>query len=279
VSRWGRKAAGGYLVVCALALLAMLVETVLGHPGTGSMIAAILAAPWSMLMAGLAPPLPRDWPMAAGLAVRMIPLALFMLLNAAIIRGIFARSERDLAERVSRAGVLLVLSAVFGSGCVLSSRQEVFIAAPTQSLQLFNGGKQEMLFAFDLATSPQWMDQRNAIVSVTDLAIVGDFRNATGGLGGLPVPIDVKIGVNPDPFPSLDPGVATWGPVHIDTTATKRIDWTEGQLLMLGGGAALEAEIRGDGKFTLRTVTVPQITLNGGVSIENLRLAAVFELK
>jgi hypothetical protein len=37
--------------------------------------------------------------------------------------------------------------------------------------------------------------------------------------------------------------------------------------------------MRGDGKFTLLTGTVPQITLNGGVQIENLRLAAVFELK
>jgi hypothetical protein len=96
MSRWGRRASRAYLVVCALALIAMVVETVLGHPGVGSMFAAILAAPWSMLVAGFAPPLPRDWPMAAGLAVRMIPLALFMLLNAAIVRGIAARSERDL---------------------------------------------------------------------------------------------------------------------------------------------------------------------------------------
>ena len=103
-SRWGRRASNAYLVVCALALTAMLVETVLGHPGTGSMFAAILAAPWSMLMAGLAPPLPRDWPLAAGLAVRMVPLALFMLLNAAIVRGIAARSERDLqGARVRRS--------------------------------------------------------------------------------------------------------------------------------------------------------------------------------
>ena len=93
-----------YLVACALALVAMLVETLLGHPGTGSMFAAILAAPWSMLIAGFAPPLPSDWPMAAGLAVRMIPLALFMLLNAAIIRGIAARSERDLHGVGQRRG-------------------------------------------------------------------------------------------------------------------------------------------------------------------------------
>jgi hypothetical protein len=107
---WCRRAARVYLIVAGLALVAMLVETLLGHPGTGTMFAAILAAPWSMLAAALLPPLPRDWPMAAGLAIRMAPLALFMLLNAAIIAGIAARSERDLrgvATRVSALALLL----------------------------------------------------------------------------------------------------------------------------------------------------------------------------
>ena len=94
---WGRRVARIYLIVAGLALLAMLVETLLGRPGTGSMFAAILAAPWSMLVAAFLPPLPQDWPLAAGLAVRMVPLALFMLLNAAIVAGMAARSERNLA--------------------------------------------------------------------------------------------------------------------------------------------------------------------------------------
>lgn len=96
MTEWGRRAARIYLLAAGLALAAMLVETLLGHPGVGSMFAAILAAPWSMLVAALAPPLPGDWPLPAGLAVRMVPLALFMLLNAAIVAGIAARSERDL---------------------------------------------------------------------------------------------------------------------------------------------------------------------------------------
>lgn len=96
MTAWGRRAAKIYLGVSALALAAMLVETLRGHPGTASMFAAILAAPWSMLVAAFAPPLPADWPLPAGLAVRMAPLALFMLLNALIIASIAARSERDL---------------------------------------------------------------------------------------------------------------------------------------------------------------------------------------
>jgi hypothetical protein len=279
MSRWGGRAARIYLLVCALALSAMLVETVLGHPGVGSMFAAILAAPWSMLMAGLAPPLPRDWPMAAGLAVRMIPLALFMLLNAAIVRGIAARSERDLSRSVTRVSALLVLTALLGSGCVLSSRQEVFVAAPTSSFLFFTGGKQEMYFTFDLSTSPQWNDQRGSISRISELAVLGDFGNATGGLGGIRVPLEVKMVVAPDPLPSFNGGVYAWGPLSIDTTATRRIDWSEGERLMLAGASTLEQEMRGDGKFTLYTVSAPQITLNGGVSVENLRVAAVFELK
>lgn len=102
MARWGRRAALLYLGVAGLALVAMLVETLLGHPGTGSMFAAILAAPWSMLAASFLPPLPRDWPLAAGLAIRMAPLALFMLLNAAIIAGIAARSERDVRGAATR---------------------------------------------------------------------------------------------------------------------------------------------------------------------------------
>ena len=61
------------------------------------MFAAILAAPWSMLVANLLPPLPRQWSLAAGLAVRLVLLASFMALNGAIVAGIAARSERDLA--------------------------------------------------------------------------------------------------------------------------------------------------------------------------------------
>ena len=96
MTAWGKRAALLYLCLGALSLAAMAIETMMGHPGTCAMFAAFLSVPWSMIVAGLAPPLPANLPLAAGLAVRMAPLALFMLLNAAIIAGIAARSERDL---------------------------------------------------------------------------------------------------------------------------------------------------------------------------------------
>jgi hypothetical protein len=93
---WGRKASRTYLILCAIILAAMAIETVTGHAGAASILAAIFAVPWSMLAAAFAPAIPADLPMATGLGIRMGLLALFMLLNAAIVAGIAARTERDI---------------------------------------------------------------------------------------------------------------------------------------------------------------------------------------
>ena len=95
MTAWGRRAASIYLLACAAMLTWMVVETVQGHPGTGGMFAAFLSLPWSMLVAAFAPALPASLPMAAGLTLRIGLLGLFMLLNAVIVAGIAARSERD----------------------------------------------------------------------------------------------------------------------------------------------------------------------------------------
>jgi hypothetical protein len=98
-------------------------------------------------------------------------------------------------------------------------------------------------------------------------------------MGGIRVPIDVKVAASADRLPTFTSIEDVWGPVHLDTLVVRRVDWNEGERLMLPDASMLENEVRGDGKFTLLTVTAPQITLNGGVAIENLRLAAVFDLK
>src|SRR5215510_3176309 len=112
------------------------------------MFAAILAVPWSMLAASFLPPFPGDWPVALGLAARLGLLALFMLLNAAIVRGIAARSERDLARLAARTGVLVLLAAMLANGCMLTSRQVTLVAAPTGTSQLFSGGVGTTILSF-----------------------------------------------------------------------------------------------------------------------------------
>ena len=98
MSTRGRRAATIYLLVCAAALAWMAIETVTGHAGTGSMFAAFLSVPWSMLVASFAPALPASWPMVAGIALRVGLLAVFMLLNSAIIAGMAGRTSRDVSN-------------------------------------------------------------------------------------------------------------------------------------------------------------------------------------
>jgi hypothetical protein len=283
MTAWGRRAALVYLAAGALALVAMAVETVLGHPGIGSMFAAFLSVPWSMLVAGLAPPLPRDWPLAAGLAVRMLPLALFMLLNAAIVAGIAARSERDLTGRGAKAVVLVLLaSVVLSSGCALSSRQRVLVAPPTSTLQLFNGGlRVYTLLTFDLQTVPEWRDHRGKLADVTELTLMGDFRNP--GEPQLTVPAaDVQIWLYPDGDGSILPaGPATqvWKPLHLEADEAHRVDWSEGSRRLLATRVDLRRELLGDGRFSLAVVSVPTLIGTGGATFENLRLGAVLEVR
>jgi len=279
MSKWGGRAASIYLVACAGALVAMLVETVAGHPGIGSMFAAFLAVPWSMLMAAFAPPLPRDWPLAAGLAVRMIPLALFMLLNSVIVRGIATRSQRDLSRSTTTVGLLCVACGLLGSGCAIESRQVVLQVAPASQFFFFNGGREEVYMTFDLTADPTWREHHAHLARVTDLSIVGDFINATGGPDAATQPLDVTMFVASDPLPSPGPQTSCWGPLHLGAGANHRVGWDEGVRKFTAGVSALQGEVAGDGQFTLYTVTTTPLPSIGGVSLENMHLLAVLQVK
>jgi len=276
MTAWGRRAALIYLGVGALALAGMAVETVLGHPGTGTMFAAFLSVPWSMLVAGIAPQLPHDWPLAAGLAVRMVPLALFMLLNAAIIAGIAARSERDLTGRGTRALLLVMLAAALSSGCALTSRQRVLVAAPTRELLQFSGGVLTMLLEFDLATAPEWRDHRSSLHDVTDLSLMGDFSNPSGI--GLAVPAaDVTIWVNAT-GPSFPPQTQVWG--RSTSRPTRRTAWTGTRAR--GGSMPTRTPCAARSWATGRSRSrwSPPCTRHGGwAAVDNFRLGATLQVK
>lgn len=102
LGNWARGMARGYLMVCAVALLWMVVETVMGFElRAGGILCAFLSVPWSMLAANLAPALPVGDSVLAGVLLRAALIAPMMGLNAAILRGIAARSERDLVARAA----------------------------------------------------------------------------------------------------------------------------------------------------------------------------------
>ena len=275
---WGRRAALWYLLVGALALVAMLVETVLGHPGTGTMFAAILAAPWSMLVAGMAPPLPRDWPMAAGLAVRMVPLLLFMLLNALIVASIAARSERDLKGGTPRALLLLVLAGLLGSGCGLTSEQVVVGAAPAKVTEVFNGGSEIVLLEFDLSQVPEWQKHRGHIQAALDVSLMGDFTNPADGPFIPAVPVDIELSLSPTaPMNGFE--TAIWKGLHLVPGETHRVSWDEGARHLQPEGDVIRAELSGDGQFTIVLRSFGPPFTATAATVDHFRLGAVLQVK
>jgi hypothetical protein len=281
MTAWGRRAALIYLGVGTLALVGMAVETVLGHAGTASMFAAFLAVPWSMLVAGFAPPLPANLPMALGLALRMAPLALFMLLNAAIVAGIAARSERDLTGRGAKALLLVLLAGALSSSCALSSQQRVLVAAPTSTLVFFNGGRETTILGFDLSAVPEWRDHRASLRDVTELSLMGSFTNPTDSLVVAPAPVDVEIwvGANLSSLPGSGTSTDIWGPLHLVPGETHRVDWDEGVKRFNANKDVLGREMMGDGQFSLMFVSSKPPGSFGGATVDNFRLGATLQVR
>ena len=94
-SRWGRKAAGVYLAVVALAMVLVVRELFIGSSGLGTLAISVLTAPWSALLSSLAKFLTGRVSPGVLRTTGLVLLALCALLNARILYGIGARAERD----------------------------------------------------------------------------------------------------------------------------------------------------------------------------------------
>jgi hypothetical protein len=88
-------AARTYLALAAAAFAGVLVELARGRPGPATLLASVLTAPWSVLAAPLAPVLAARLPPAVLRAGGLALLGGMSLLNAAIVRSIAARWERE----------------------------------------------------------------------------------------------------------------------------------------------------------------------------------------
>jgi hypothetical protein len=99
-SRWGRRTAGVYLVLVALAFALLFYELARGERGLGSIAVSVLTAPWSAALAMLAQALAGSLSEAAMRALGFALAAASALLNARILYGMAARAERD--ARVGR---------------------------------------------------------------------------------------------------------------------------------------------------------------------------------
>ena len=178
---------------------------------------------------------------------------------------------------------MLLASIGMSSGCALSSRQRVLVAAPSSTLQLLNGGQVVYtLLTFDLSTVPEWREHRGRLAGVTELTLMGDFQNPAAPPPFTEPSADVQIWLYPDGTGAVlppGPAVQVWEPLHLEVDQAHRVDWNEGERRLLATRGDLRREILGDGLFSLAVVSVPTLTGAPGATFTNFRLGAVLEIR
>ena len=98
-STWGRNAMRVYLGVAAIAFALMVSEMVRGESGFGTFLISIVTAPWSGLLMMPARALAGRLSPGTMRGIGVALVVLSALLNAAVIRGIAARAQRDVGRR------------------------------------------------------------------------------------------------------------------------------------------------------------------------------------
>jgi len=145
----------------------------------------------------------------------------------------------------------LVLAALLAAGCILVSGQ--FIVSYDLPTPLTISQTAVTHLDVDLNTESTYKDHKSDLKGLSDVAIVGEFSNHG------PAPVDVSIWMTPNltDYTTAD-GVAVdatavkvWGPLHLGVDETKKIGWDQSAGLFKSGKAALLAQIKGDGVFTL----------------------------
>lgn len=112
----------------------------------------------------------------------------------------------------------------------------------------------------DLTANSTYKDHKGDLKDVSECAVLGTFSHAAGGA------VDVEVWMTPDPTShttavalAADPTkIKVWGPFHLDAAgagASRKIGWDEAaHLFTVAGKAALVAQVKGDGRFTLYAV-------------------------
>jgi hypothetical protein len=112
----------------------------------------------------------------------------------------------------------------------------------------------------DLTENSTYKDHKGDLKGVSDCAVLGTFSHIAGGA------VDVEIWMTPDPTSHTTAAalaadatkIRVWGPFHLDASgagSSRKIGWDEGaRLFSIAGRAALVAQVKGDGAFTLYAV-------------------------
>jgi hypothetical protein len=161
--------------------------------------------------------------------------------------------------------------ALVAAGCVVTSGQfrisfdlgTVPVGSPTTVV-----GKD-----VDLNSISTYKDHKGNLDALADLALLGDVTNNSSSA------VDVEAWMTTDQTSyttdaQVRTGTRIWGPLHLDPSETKRIDWGQSAGLFDDAGVTtLLGELKGDGIFTIYLVgtgTSYNFTLQNGVLVLTL---------
>jgi hypothetical protein len=174
----------------------------------------------------------------------------------------------------------LALAALTATGCFIVSGQ-IFVHFELPNPVNIDGADGWELVPVDLAdVGKDYSDNKDKLKDITDLAIVGTFKN-TAGPGGT-----VEVWITPGTtslagIAAIKAGATRlWGPASIGAAPSSvTIGWDESaKLFNPAGKAILLSEAKGDGQFTLYTIGTAGVT--NSIEIDNgaliLTLAAGF---
>jgi len=137
-------------------------------------------------------------------------------------------------------------------GCILTSGQiQISFDLPSFTANSVTGIEHESI---DLSTESEYQDNKDKLKDLSDLAVLGKFTNNAASA------VNVEVWMTPGTTTHATEAalmadatkIKIWGPFVVAAGATKVIDWNESAALFSAAGkAALLAEAKGDGNFTI----------------------------
>ena len=152
-------------------------------------------------------------------------------------------------QTLRSAGPLALLAALATAGCLITSGQFVVNYALPDPLHVV-GGTTLTGVDVDLNTINDYSDHKDDLKRVDDLALIGDFRNNTGGTATVQTWLVPSGALNLTPAQVQANGVLLWGPLSVAGNATEHVDWNRSAGLFKGRQTLID-EVKGDGRFSL----------------------------
>lgn len=153
----------------------------------------------------------------------------------------------------------LAVAALGAAGCFLISGQFVVTYALPSPFTVVAGGVLNGQVV-DLNTISEYTDNKAELKRVDDLALIGEFRNNTGGTANVETWIVPNGTANYDLAGLQANGVLLWGPLSVAPNSTENVNWDRSATLFKGRQALIN-EIKGDGSFALYVIA------NGSFSV------------